>query len=62
MRGRQVPTDVGVMQINEYYHGKAAQKLGIDLHTLDGNLEYAKYLYDTQGTNPWSASAPCWNR
>jgi hypothetical protein len=62
LRGRIVPDDLGVMQINKYYHGKTADKLGIDLYTLDGNLAYAKYLYDTQGVQPWSASAPCWDK
>jgi hypothetical protein len=62
LRGRITPEDVGVMQINEYYHEKTAAKLGINLETLDGNLAYAKYLYETQGTQPWSASAACWKK
>jgi hypothetical protein len=62
LRGRAVAADVGVMQINEYYHKATAEKMGIDLHSIDGNLKYAKYLYDKQGTQPWSASAPCWDK
>jgi hypothetical protein len=62
LRGIQVSQDVGVMQINETYHLKAAQKLGYNIYTLDGNLAYGQYLYEKQGTQPWSASAPCWNR
>jgi len=28
-----------------------------DIH---GNMAYARHLYETQGTRPWNASAPCW--
>lgn len=61
LRGTKTPKDVGVMQINEYYHGQTAQKLGIDLHSLEGNLAYAKYLYQREGTQPWKPSRHCWS-
>lgn len=54
--------DIGVMQINTYYHSDTAEKLGYDLHTVDGNLAYAKYLYEKYGPQPWSASSPCWGK
>jgi hypothetical protein len=54
--------DTGVMQINTYYHGETAKKLGMDLHTLEGNVAYAKYLHKKYGTKPWSASQPCWSK
>ncbi len=60
LRGKLTPADVGVMQVNEYYHADKAEKMGYDLHTVDGNLAYAKYLYSRQGTAPWSASESCW--
>jgi hypothetical protein len=59
-RGEQVKEDVGVMQINETYHATNAKKLGLDLHSIEGNLMYARYLYERQGTTPWNASARCW--
>ena len=62
LRGLVNPADVGVMQINEWYHGKKADDLGLDLHTLEGNLAYAKYLYEKQGVQPWKSSAKCWNQ
>ncbi|MBX4197721.1 hypothetical protein KW782_00095 [Candidatus Parcubacteria bacterium] len=62
VRGKIVHEDVGVMQINEDYHLKTAEKLGYNIHSLQGNLAYAQYLYERQGVQPWSASAPCWNR
>jgi hypothetical protein len=62
MRGILTPEDVGLMQINEFFHKDRADKLGFDLHTVEGNLGYAQYLYDRQGTQPWSASAYCWGK
>ena len=60
LRGRVNSSDVGVMQINEYYHLKTAQSLGINIYSIDGNLAYGRYLYNRQGTQPWGASQPCW--
>ncbi len=59
-RGKVNKGDIGVMQINEYYHADEAKKLGLNIDTVDGNLAYAKYLYKTQGVQPWSSSEPCW--
>ncbi len=52
--------DVGVMQINKYYHADKAEELGFDLETVEGNMAYAKYLYNREGVQPWSSSSPCW--
>lgn len=60
LRGRVVPEDVGVMQINETYHLERSIELGYDIYTLDGNLGYARHLYEELGARPWLASAPCW--
>lgn len=62
LRGTVDSDDVGVMQINTRYHLETAQELGIDVYSLKGNLEYARYLYDKQGTKPWLASSPCWGK
>ena len=62
IRGMVNGDDVGVMQINEYYHGETAKKMGIDLHTVEGNVAYAKYLYGKYGSQPWSASSACWSK
>jgi hypothetical protein len=62
LRGRAVADDIGVMQINEHYHGSTAKKMGIDIYTVEGNVAYAKYLYTKSGTDPWSASKPCWSK
>ena len=60
-RGIVNDSDVGIMQINEYYHLEDSQRLGIDIHTVSGNMEFARHLYNTQGVQPWKSSAPCWN-
>lgn len=60
LRGELTAEDLGVMQINEFYHEDTAKKLGLDLHTLDGNLAYAKWLYAKEGSAPWFSSSKCW--
>lgn len=59
-RGVVNDKDIGVMQINTRFHEATATDMGIDLYSLQGNLEYAKYLYEKEGTKPWKASKPCW--
>lgn len=59
-RGEINRSDVGVMQINEYYHEDEATKMGMNIHTIQGNVEFARYLYETQGTAPWNSSSGCW--
>jgi hypothetical protein len=62
LQGRVDSADTGVMQINKRYHQAAATSLGLDLHDIYDNMAYARHLYERQGVQPWSASAPCWNR
>lgn len=61
IRGKVNGADVGVMQINEKYHGERADKLGHDIYSIEGNVAFAKYLYKKYGTSPWSASEKCWS-
>lgn len=62
IRGRVNAADVGLMQINEFYHADTARNMGIDIHTVEGNIAFAKYLYSKYGSSPWSASQPCWSK
>lgn len=62
LRGDVDSDDIGVMQINTRYHLEDSKELGLDIYSLDGNLAYAKYLYEKQGTKPWKASQPCWGK
>jgi hypothetical protein len=61
-RGKENNKDVGILQVNEYYHKERATKLGFNLHTKEGNMGYAKLLYLEKGAQPWSASSPCWKK
>lgn len=62
LRGVVNSKDVGVMQINEDYHLADSKKFGFDIYTLEGNLGYAKNLYDRQGVAPWVHSSKCWSK
>ncbi len=62
IRGMVNDDDIGVMQINEYYHSKEARNAGINLKTLEGNMAFAKRLYDKFGTSPWQSSSSCWQK
>ena len=62
LRGKADSDDTGVMQINLRYHGVKAASLNLNLNDIYHNMAYARYLYETQGTQPWSASSPCWGK
>lgn len=62
LRGRVNKGDVGVMQINEKYHADEAVKMDLNIYTIEGNMAFAKHLYEKYGTDPWSSSAPCWTQ
>ena len=61
-RGVVNDADVGVMQINEFYHLGTAQKKNYNIYTIEGNTAYARDLYQRQGTAPWSSSKACWGK
>jgi hypothetical protein len=61
LRGEVNAFDVGVMQINEKYHLERSEKMDINIYSLDGNLKYARALYNDSGTAPWSSSKACWS-
>lgn len=52
--------DIGVFQISAPNHALEAEKMNINLNTLDGNVKFAKWLYDTQGIGAWDSSRKCW--
>ncbi|MDZ4228253.1 MAG: hypothetical protein U1E54_03330 [Candidatus Levybacteria bacterium] len=59
LRGKVNPKDVGLFQISETYHLKTAEKMGLDIYTLNGNITYAKYLFEKNGLKDWAASSNC---
>lgn len=59
--GAKDPDDTGVFQINKRFgHLGLAAKMGLDFNTLAGNIAFARYLYDANGTSDWLASRGCW--
>ena len=62
LRGVVNHKDVGAFQINEDYHLQESKKLGMDIYTLEGNMDYARHLYNTQGLAPWIYSELCWKK
>lgn len=62
LQGKRNSYDRGVMQINLLYHEKKALEMGLDLHNIDDNVAYARYLYQKQGAKPWQSSSACWSK
>lgn len=62
IRGRENPKDTGKYQLNTFYHLEAAQRLGYNIFTEQGNEGYAIWLYNKEGTKPWIYSKFCWNK
>lgn len=62
LKGVVDPADTGVMQINKRYHEQTATTMSLNLEDIYHNMAYARHLYETQGTRPWNASAPCWSK
>ena len=62
LRGIVNPDDIGIMQINRFYHEKDAIRMGHDIFTFEGNIGYARHLYETQGSRPWIHSSHCWKK
>jgi len=44
---------IGIFQIDEIIHASTAENLGFDIYTTIGNIGYASYIYDNEGSNPW---------
>lgn len=44
---------VGIFQIDEIIHNSAAQSLGFDIYTVEGNIGYANHIFQNEGSRPW---------
>lgn len=51
-------TYVGVYQIDEKLHFMNAWGLNMNLYTLEGNMAYARHLYNSKGSAPWRGCVP----
>lgn len=53
--------DVGKYEINlTAAHLNQAMKMHLDLTTEEGNEAFAQWIYENEGTDPWSSSKACW--
>jgi hypothetical protein len=50
---------IGAFQVSAA-HLPEALTMGMDVTTLEGNMAYARYLYNAGGTDPWLDSFQCW--
>ncbi len=62
LRGIENKGDIGLFQINEGYHLERSKRLGYDIYTPEGNMAYARLIFNQLGPQPWSASSPCWKK
>lgn len=62
LRGIENRNDIGIFQINETYHLKKSKELGFDIHTTEGNIDYAIWLMKNEGVYHWKWSKPCWSQ
>jgi len=56
-----VGKDIGLFQINTYYHLDNAKKMGYNIYDTEDNLLYGFQLLATAGSTPWKWSKGCWN-
>lgn len=61
LRGGNGGGMVGVFQFFASIHDSVAEEFDWDIDTLEGNLAYARHVYETQGTTPWNSAKDCWN-
>jgi len=61
LRGGMGGQMVGVFQFFDRYHTSPAYERGFDIETLEGNLAYARYTYEQEGTTPWNSARACWD-
>jgi hypothetical protein len=54
--------DIGKFMINNRIWGKKAKEMGLDLTNENQNIQFAKFLYRTYGSEPWILSKKCWNK
>lgn len=55
-----VGKDIGLFQLNTYYHKNTMLSRGMDIYDPKDNLEYGFMLLNKEGVKPWEASSKCW--
>lgn len=52
--------DRGLFQIHVPIWGEDIKKIGVDIHTIEGNIIFAKHILEKQGLTAWNPSSKCW--
>ncbi len=58
LRGGTAKGYIGIFQISEQLHAATAKAAGMDITTIEGNLAYARQLYNKSGLIPWRDCLP----
>jgi hypothetical protein len=58
LRGGAGKGYLGIFQIGERLHSAPAAAIGFDLFTIEGNIGYARHLYNVSGSVPWRECVP----
>lgn len=61
LQGKVDSADTGFLQINLDAHLKEIQSMGLNVAKLDDNIRFGIWLYQKEGTIPWTASKKCWS-
>lgn len=62
IHGKVHPPDTGIFMINRAVHQEEADRMGLDLDTVEGNTKFALYLYYKNGLKDWEPSKSCWSK
>lgn len=58
LRGGSGKGYIGVFQIGERLHAAPAKAAGYDIYAIDGNIGYARKMYEKSGSVPWRECVP----
>lgn len=58
LRGGSGKGYIGIFQIGERLHAAPAKAAGYDIYAIDGNIGYARKMYEKSGSVPWRECVP----
>ena len=61
-RNRQGSSAVGALQILSSVHKQDLKKQGLNLNKTEDYFQFARFLFENRGVQPWQASKKCWNQ
>jgi len=58
---KNLTVDTGIAQINTVWH-KTASGMKLDITKEEDNIQFAIWLFDNYGSEPWYSSKNCWSK